>query len=192
VRVIIWSSIVQDRSHLAMWYFQILLCCPGWKDRIARLNNKICYLIPRSQKIKAGIPCSSGAGRRGSIPAISDAENVPSFRRWRFEMKLSPFANMNFPISGCIVVPLHTQARLFTSKNGYLWDVLPIFFLSVRYFDVLWFYQTNRNYHNLLSDWWRSSGRPGSRPFAPESILNTIQLLSLKKLYPLYPVYKTV
>ncbi len=26
----------------------------------------------------------------GSIPANSDAQNVPSFRRWRFEMKLSP------------------------------------------------------------------------------------------------------
>jgi hypothetical protein len=27
----------------------------------------------------------------GSIPANSNAQNVPSFRRWRFEMKLSPF-----------------------------------------------------------------------------------------------------
>ena len=27
----------------------------------------------------------------GSIPANSDAQHVPSFRRWRFEMKLSPF-----------------------------------------------------------------------------------------------------
>ncbi len=27
----------------------------------------------------------------GSIPANPDALNVPSFRRWRFEMKLSPF-----------------------------------------------------------------------------------------------------
>jgi hypothetical protein len=26
----------------------------------------------------------------GSIPANPDAQNVPSFRRWRFEMKLSP------------------------------------------------------------------------------------------------------
>jgi hypothetical protein len=36
------------------------------------------------------MPCSSGAGGVGSIPANSDAQNVPSFRRWRFEMKLSP------------------------------------------------------------------------------------------------------
>ncbi len=40
---------------------------------------------------KARIPCSSGAGGVGSIPANPDAQNVPSFRRWRFEMKLSPF-----------------------------------------------------------------------------------------------------
>ncbi len=26
----------------------------------------------------------------GSIPANPNAQNVPSFRRWRFEMKLSP------------------------------------------------------------------------------------------------------
>ena len=38
-----------------------------------------------------GIPCSSRAGGVGSIPANADAQNVPSFRRWRFEMKLSPF-----------------------------------------------------------------------------------------------------
>jgi hypothetical protein len=31
-----------------------------------------------------------GAGGVGSIPSNSDAQNVPSFRRWRFEMKLSP------------------------------------------------------------------------------------------------------
>jgi hypothetical protein len=30
----------------------------------------------------------------GSIPANSDAQNVPSFRRWRFEMKHSPFFGM--------------------------------------------------------------------------------------------------
>jgi hypothetical protein len=37
------------------------------------------------------IPCSTGAGGVGSIPVNPDAQNVPSFRRWRFEMKLSPF-----------------------------------------------------------------------------------------------------
>ncbi len=36
-------------------------------------------------------------GRRvGSIPTNSDAQNVPSFRRWQFEMKLSPFKTFPF------------------------------------------------------------------------------------------------
>ncbi len=37
-------------------------------------------------------PAPLGAGGVGSIPANSDTQNVPSFRLWRFEMKLSPFA----------------------------------------------------------------------------------------------------
>jgi hypothetical protein len=40
---------------------------------------------------KADNPCSSGAGGAGSILANSNAQNVLSFRRWRFEMKLGPF-----------------------------------------------------------------------------------------------------
>ena len=36
-------------------------------------------------------PAPLGAGGVGSIPANPDAQNVPSFRRRRFEMKLSPF-----------------------------------------------------------------------------------------------------
>jgi hypothetical protein len=39
---------------------------------------------------KAGIPCSSWAGGMGSIHANFDTQNLPSFCRWRFEMKLSP------------------------------------------------------------------------------------------------------
>ena len=35
-------------------------------------------------------PAPLGAGGVGSIPANPDALNVPSFRRRRFEMKLSP------------------------------------------------------------------------------------------------------
>ncbi len=48
------------------------------------------YYGPIAWLAKAGIPCSSGANGVGSIPANSDAQYVPSFRRWRFEMKLSP------------------------------------------------------------------------------------------------------
>ena len=48
------------------------------------------YCTPRGRVVKTGIPCSSGAGDVGSIPANFDARYLPSFRRWRFEMKLSP------------------------------------------------------------------------------------------------------
>ncbi len=39
---------------------------------------------------------SDSTGENISIPANSDAQNVPSFRRWRFEMKLSPFIVYDF------------------------------------------------------------------------------------------------
>ena len=39
-------------------------------------------------------PAPLGAGGVGSIPANPDAQNVPSFRRRRFEMKLSPFLDL--------------------------------------------------------------------------------------------------
>ena len=47
--------------------------------------------VPPSLVGEGHIPCSTGAGGVGSIPANPDAQNVPSFCRWRFEMKLSPF-----------------------------------------------------------------------------------------------------
>jgi hypothetical protein len=46
---------------------------------------------PLAWLAKAGIPSSSGAGGVGLFPANSDTQKVPCFRRWRFEMKHSPF-----------------------------------------------------------------------------------------------------
>jgi hypothetical protein len=40
--------------------------------------------------------CSSGAGGVGSNPANSDAQKLPSFRRWRFKMKLSLFNYLHY------------------------------------------------------------------------------------------------
>jgi hypothetical protein len=48
-------------------------------------------MSPVAESVKTNIPCSSGAGVVGSIPANFDAQNVRSFRRCRFEMKLSVF-----------------------------------------------------------------------------------------------------
>jgi hypothetical protein len=42
-------------------------------------------------------PAPLGAAGVGSIPADPDAQNVPSFRRWRFEMKLSPLGLLRRP-----------------------------------------------------------------------------------------------
>jgi hypothetical protein len=48
---------------------------------------------PRSYplRLRRAYPAPLGRAGVGSIPANPDAQNVPSFRRWRFEMKLSPF-----------------------------------------------------------------------------------------------------
>ncbi len=54
-------------------------------------------------------PAPLGAGGVGSIPANSDAQqNVPSFRRWRFEMKLSPF--FFFAFQSLAVLPVLFKA----------------------------------------------------------------------------------
>jgi hypothetical protein len=47
-------------------------------------------LPPLSLLVQAGLPRSSGAGCVASNPANSNVQNVPSFRRWRLEMKPSP------------------------------------------------------------------------------------------------------
>jgi hypothetical protein len=60
---------------------------PLWQER----TQEILICLPPSLVGEGRIPCSTGAGGVGSIPANPDAQNVPSFRRWRFEMKLSPF-----------------------------------------------------------------------------------------------------
>ncbi len=43
-----------------------------------------------AQRLRRAYPAPLGRAGVGSIPANPDALNVPSFRRWRFEMKLSP------------------------------------------------------------------------------------------------------
>ncbi len=47
----------------------------------------------------------------GSIPANSDAQNGPSFRRYRFETKLSPFKLEQLSEAGCShsCVPVKTS-----------------------------------------------------------------------------------
>ena len=44
-----------------------------------------------AERLRRAYPAPLGRAGVGSIPANPDARSVPSFRRWRFEMKLSPF-----------------------------------------------------------------------------------------------------
>jgi hypothetical protein len=48
-------------------------------------------MSPVAEWSRRTYPAPLGAGGVGSIPDNSDAQHVPSFRRWRFVMKLSPF-----------------------------------------------------------------------------------------------------
>ncbi len=45
---------------------------------------------PVAERLRRAYPALPEWDGVGSIPANSNAQNVPSFRRWRFEMKLSP------------------------------------------------------------------------------------------------------
>jgi hypothetical protein len=76
--------------HIMVWLFT------GWVDAC---QSTIVYVALYERRKSAQVLCavariprSSGAGGVGSIPANPDAQNLPSFRRWRFEMKLSPCA----------------------------------------------------------------------------------------------------
>jgi hypothetical protein len=44
-----------------------------------------------AERLRRAYPAPMGRAGVVSIPANPDARNVPSFRRWRFEMKISPF-----------------------------------------------------------------------------------------------------
>ncbi len=50
-----------------------------------------CHHVAVAERLRQAYPTNLEWAGVGSIPANSDAQNVLSFRRWRFEMKLSPF-----------------------------------------------------------------------------------------------------
>ncbi len=67
-------------------------------------------IYPVAERLRRAYPASPERAGVSSIPANSDAVNGPSFRRWRFEMKLSPF----------FYIPLYPQI----SSNIYIKDIL--------------------------------------------------------------------
>jgi hypothetical protein len=85
-------------SHMQLWF--LLNWYSAAQDSDHRLAGCVLWSSPRLQCThwptvaewsRRTYPAPLGAGGVGSIPANSAAQNVPSFRRWRFEMKLSPF-----------------------------------------------------------------------------------------------------
>jgi hypothetical protein len=56
---------------------------------------------PRSREVKRAYPALPVRAGVGSIPANSNALNVPSFRLWRFEMKLSPWFGLSRAWPNC-------------------------------------------------------------------------------------------
>ena len=57
-----------------------------------------------NERLRRAYPAPLGRAGVGSIPANPDAQNVPSFRRWRFEMKLSPFFFIDFIMDVKIII----------------------------------------------------------------------------------------
>jgi hypothetical protein len=53
--------------------------------------NRNIGMPPVAERLRWAYPALPERAGVGSILANSDTLNVPSFRRWQFEMKLSPF-----------------------------------------------------------------------------------------------------
>ncbi len=61
------------------------LCADGWScHQVGSRDRQPHYTV------QGRAACSSGMGSNDSIPTTSKAQQVPSFRRWQLEMKLSP------------------------------------------------------------------------------------------------------
>ncbi len=71
--------LVYDFEKITYWY---ILVCTGMMDMPS---------VGRGREVKAGMPCSSGVGQRGFDPANPNAQNVPSFSTYQFDMNPSPF-----------------------------------------------------------------------------------------------------
>ncbi len=72
------------------------------------------------------LPFSSRAGNVGSIPANSDAQYVPSFLRWRFDIKLSPLC-MVLSIGNMENTPSQALSILVFNFNIYMYMYIYIF-----------------------------------------------------------------
>ncbi len=90
-------------------------------------------LHPVAEKSRRAYPALPGRADVGSIPANSDALNVPSFCRWRLEMKLSHlFFSGIYYCDYCDYARLLVCAFFYRSYNTYhfIWNELLRLFFS--------------------------------------------------------------
>jgi hypothetical protein len=120
------------------------LACSSWCNRRpVQLTSPVVPTAgpPRSlcmpalaERLRRAYPAPLGRAGVGSIPANPDAQNVPSFRRWRFEMKLSPFfcflrssafgVRQPYPHAHVHDCPPPSTDRLSASHHPWFWASL--------------------------------------------------------------------
>jgi hypothetical protein len=79
------------KAVVEAWDFETYLDILDTANVITRIDNKKEELWGVAERLRRAYPALPERAGVGSIPANPDAQNVPSFRRWRFGMKLSPF-----------------------------------------------------------------------------------------------------
>ncbi len=132
---------IYSRNQLSLFRANTLFSCCDWNlcqwwilllavwvlEALSRIENKnfehgmntlnvyLHFAMPAvAERLRLAYPAPPGRAGVGSIPANPDAQNVPSFRRWRFEMKLSPFLS-----AFCYATGLHRQINsLWSAKTG--------------------------------------------------------------------------
>ncbi len=72
-----------------------------------------------AERLRRAYPALTERAGVGSIPANPDARNVPSFRRWRLEMKLNPFKNVSNPLNLLIKILVEKSKNQSASNSNF-------------------------------------------------------------------------
>ncbi len=108
--------------------------------------------IPVAERLRRAYPALLERAGLGLIPANSDAQNVPSFRRWRFEMKLSPPYTRYIYQVYCFQVNLNISSiyQVYTCPAG----TLPNFDIEVRNLNIFMFrYSRHKLQYRRFENW---------------------------------------
>jgi hypothetical protein len=104
-----------------------------WQYSLLAYVQIICFMRAVAERLRRAYPAPLGRAGVGSIPANPDAQNVPSFRRWRFEMKLSPFVSYEKQVKKQVCNTIKPAIHL-KSNPGHVG--LPIVVLFLRFFRI--------------------------------------------------------